>query len=131
MSLMVLTMIASLSLGIVGMAEARKHHHNNYDDNYYSRDCNSNHHNYNNYNRRNKPHRVHYVNPRSDVRCYDEPRSDVRCYVEPRCDSRRRHHRAQYVKRHRRHHHHHDHDRYLYPALIGAGVGLLVLGLAH
>ena len=119
MSLMVLTMIVSFGLGTVAMAEARNRH-SDYNDNYYSR-------NYNNYDRYNKPHRVHYVRP-YPARHYAEPPHRARHYVKPHPARYATHHRADYVKHHRRHH---DHNRYLYPALIGAGIGLLVLGLAH
>lgn len=107
-SLMVLTVVASLLIGSIGMAEAGNQKYNN---NQYCQNYNNHHQNYNQYNnyyRPNKNHRVQYV----------------------------KHHRAQYIKHRRaqyvkRHHRHNHHNRYLYPALIGAGVGLLVLGLTR
>ena len=110
-SLMVLTVVASLLISSIGMAEARNHKYN--DNVQYSQNYNNSHHQnhsqYNNYYRPNKHHRIQQA----------------------------KHHRNQYIKRHchaqhvKHHHRHHHNNRYLYPALIGAGVGLLVLGLTR
>ncbi len=108
-SLTVFTIVASLLMSSVGMAEARNHKYNNRQQ--YCQSYNNNHKNYNqhnNYYRPNKNHRVQHVK-------YHRAK-----YIK--------HQRVQHVKRHHRHNHH---NRYLYPALIGAGVGLLVLGLTQ
>ena len=129
MSLLVLTVIASCMLGMVAMAEARDHNRD-YNDNYYSQHRDRNHHAYDNHNRYDKPRHARYVK-RQPARRYTAPPRHARYYYEPQSPPPRyaKHHRVRYVKHHNSHHH--DHDRYLYPALIGAGVGLLVLGLAH
>ena len=108
-SLMVLTIAASMLISTMGMVEARNQKYDNSHQD--SQNYNNNHQNYkqhNNYYRPNKNHRVHQV----------------------------KHHRAQHVNHRltqnvKRHHRHDHHNRYLYPVLIGAGVGLLVLGLTR
>ncbi len=108
-SLIVLTVVASLLVSTMGMAEARNHKYNNKSQ--YSQNYNNNHQNYkqhNNYYRSNRHHRVQYVKNHR-VRRHSPARPAV------------------VVKRHHRRHH----NRYLYPALLGAGVGLLVLGLTR
>ena len=110
-SLMVLTMAASLMFSTIGMAEARSQNTNN---NYHQYSQNHNTHNYNS-NYRN----TQYTQTKRNNNNYNQYTRNHRAqYVK--------NHQVKYVKQHRPHN-----NRYLYPALIGAGVGLLVLGMTR
>lgn len=108
--LTVLTVVISLVFATVGMAEARNNHNNHYKQ--YSQNYNPHH--YNNF--QHKPCYKRVVKNNYRFYNHNKRRPPVK-YVRP--------HRVKYVKP-RRHH-----NRYLYPVLIGAGVGLLVLGLTR
>ena len=113
-SLMVLAMVVYLTLSTIGIAEARSYNNKKNKHTHYSQTYNNDR-NYqakrsnNHYKQYNKHHRVKYVKHHRVKHV--------------------KHHRTKYVKRQYRRQHYHN--RYLYPALIGAGVGLLVLGMTR